>query len=149
MSHLRTRLLALTCTAAAVLSPVGLAAAAAAPSARSLTTPSLTSLRATHPGLDRLLADGTPNGRAIVELDAAPSDSQVASLESLGLTVQPLHRLPMALVEGSVAQIAAAVHPRHRAPTSTPTRSSTTPTRPRRTRCPPRSVRPRSCAPTA
>ena len=109
MSHLRTRLLALTFTAAAMLSPVGVDAAAGAPSVPSLTSPSLTALRATHPGLDRLLAHGTPNGRAIVELDAAPSDSQVASLESLGLTVQPLHRLPMALVEGSVAQIAAAV----------------------------------------
>ena len=56
MSHLRTRLLALTCTAAAVLSPVGLDAAAAAPSARPLTTPTQTSRRATPPGLDRLIS---------------------------------------------------------------------------------------------
>jgi serine protease AprX len=104
MSHLRTRLLALTCAAAAVLSTAGVTTAdAAAP------TSSLTALRGTHPGLDRLLAGGTPTGRAIVEFAAVPTGAQVAALEALGLTVQPMHRLPMALVQGSVAQIAAAV----------------------------------------
>ena len=100
MSQLRTRLLALTCAAAAVLSTSGAAPAA---------TPTAAQLAPTHPGLQRLLDDGTPNGRAIVEFAAAPTATQVDSLESLGLTVQPMRRLPMALVAGSVTAMARAV----------------------------------------
>ena len=103
MSQLRTRLLALTCAAAAVLSTAHVTTADAS------AVSSLESLRATHPGLDRLLDGGTPTGRAIVELDSAPTAADVAALESLGLVVQPMHRLPMALVQGSVAEIAGAV----------------------------------------
>src|SRR6478672_7035580 len=103
MSQLRTRLLALTCAAAAVLSTAHVTTADAS------AVSSLDSLRATHPGLDGLLDGGTPTGRAIVELDAAPTAADVAALEALGLTVQPMHRLPLALVQGSVAEIAGVV----------------------------------------
>ena len=103
MSQLHTRLLALTCAAAAVLSTAHVTTADASAVA------SLESLRVTHPGLDRLLDGGTPTGRAIVELDSAPTAADVAALEALGLVVQPMHRLPMALVQGSVAEIAGAV----------------------------------------
>ncbi|GAB3764413.1 serine protease AprX [Nocardioides ginsengisegetis] len=100
MSHLRTRLLALTCAAAAVLSTTGVTSAESA---------SAQALAGTHPGLARLLAGGTPTGRAIVELPSVPTAAQVSALRGLGLTVQPMHRLPMALVQGSVAQITSAV----------------------------------------
>ncbi|MBB6629242.1 S8 family serine peptidase [Nocardioides sp. KIGAM211] len=111
MSHLRTRLLALTCAAAAVLSTAGITTAGPATAAGTVAASgsSLDVLRATRPGLDRLLSSGTPTGRGIVELDAVPTAAQVDRLEALGLTVQPMHRLPLALVQGSVAQIASAV----------------------------------------
>jgi serine protease AprX len=104
MPLLRTRLTALTCAAAAALTTAGSLPASAAPEATSLPA-----LRTTHPGLDRLLAGGSPTGRAIVELDSVPTTAQVGSLEDLGLSVRPLHRLPMAVVEGTTAQMAAAV----------------------------------------
>jgi serine protease AprX len=104
MSHLRTRLLALTCAAAAVLSATGASSAGATAPA----TPAA-SLAASHPGLDRLLADGTPTGRAIVTFGSVPTIAQVSGLEELGLTVQPLTRLPLALVAGTPGQLAATV----------------------------------------
>jgi serine protease AprX len=60
-------------------------------------------------GLSRLLADGTPSGRAIATFDAVPTGEEVRALESLGLTVQPMTRLPLALVAGSVAAMEDAV----------------------------------------
>jgi serine protease AprX len=102
MSHLRTRLIALVCAAAAALSTTG-APSAAAPA------PAAAQLAASHPGLGRLLADGTPTGRAIVTFAAVPTAAQVSSLEALGLTVQPLTRLPLALVAGTPGQLAATV----------------------------------------
>ena len=106
MSHLRTRLVALTCATAAVLSTTGVTSAAPATADAAV---SLNTLRATHPGLDRVLTSGTPTGRAIVELSAVPSATDVSRLEALGLTVQPMHRLPLALVEGTEPQIASVV----------------------------------------
>lgn len=106
MLHLRTRLLALTCAAAAVLSATGATSAGATAAAAA---PSATALAATHPGLGRLLADGTPTGRAIVTFGSVPTDAQVSALEGLGLTVQPLTRLPLALVAGTPGQLAATV----------------------------------------
>jgi serine protease AprX len=104
MSHLRIRLLALTCAAAAALSATGdTSAGAAAPA------PTATQLAASHPGLGRLLADGTPTGRAIVTFGSVPTAAEVASLEGLGLTVQPMTRLPLALVAGTPGQLAATV----------------------------------------
>jgi serine protease AprX len=104
MSHLRIRLLALTCAAAAALSATGATSAGAAAPA-----PTATQLAASHPGLGRLLADGTPTGRAIVTFGSVPTAAEVASLEGLGLTVQPMTRLPLALVAGTPGQLAATV----------------------------------------
>ena len=104
MSHLRIRLLALTCAAAAALSATGATSAGAAAPA-----PTATQLAASHPGLGRLLADGTPTGRAIVTFGSVPTSAEVASLEGLGLTVQPMTRLPLALVAGTPGQLAATV----------------------------------------
>ena len=104
MSHLRIRLLALTCAAAAALSATGATSAGAAAPA-----PTAAQLAASHPGLGRLLADGTPTGRAIVTFGSVPTAAQVASLEGLGLTVQPMTRLPLALVAGTPGQLAATV----------------------------------------
>ncbi len=104
MSHLRTRLLALTCAAAAVLSTAGVTTADAAAPA-----PTAAQLAGSHPGLARLLADGTPTGRAIVTFAAVPTAAQIDSLRGLGLVVQPMNRLPLALVDGTAAQLAATV----------------------------------------
>lgn len=111
MPSSRTRLLALTCALAAVLSLTGVAAAAA-PAAT--TGPTLAGVApdlapGTHRGLDRLLADGTPNHRAIVTFDAVPTSTQVGALRALGLVVQPMSHLPLALVEGPVPAMVRAV----------------------------------------
>ncbi|CAI9404970.1 S8 family serine peptidase [Nocardioides sp. T2.26MG-1] len=107
MPSSRTRLLALTCALAATLSLTGVASAstAAAPTG----TPTAVALAATHRGLDRLLTDGTPNGRAIVTFDAVPTAAEVGALRALGLTVQPMSHLPLALVDGPVAAMVRAV----------------------------------------
>lgn len=100
MPSSRTRLLALTC---ALVTTLSLAGFAPAPAATAPVPPGV------HLGLDRLLADGTPNDRAIVRFDAVPGAAQVAALETLGLTVQPMRHLPLALVEGPVAAMVQAV----------------------------------------
>lgn len=61
------------------------------------------------PGLSRLLAQGTVGDRGIATFDAVPTTTQVTALKALGLTVQPMKRLPMALVEGTLAQLQSAV----------------------------------------
>ena len=61
------------------------------------------------PGLARLLDNGTPTGRAIATFDSTPTATQVTALKALGLTVQPMKRLPLALVSGTVAQFRSAV----------------------------------------
>ncbi|MEP9361481.1 S8 family serine peptidase [Nocardioides sp. CN2-186] len=100
MPSSRTRLVALTCALSAALSLTGLAvpAADAGPA-----------LDVAHPGLDRLLADGTPDGRAIVTFAAPPTRTEVARLTALGLVVRPMTHLPLALVDGPVAAMTAAV----------------------------------------
>ena len=60
-------------------------------------------------GLTSLLADGTPSGRAIVTLDSVPTPLDVSALKALGLTVQPMRRLPLAIVAGPVAAMRTAV----------------------------------------
>ncbi|MEQ4522848.1 S8 family peptidase [Nocardioides kribbensis] len=117
---LRARLLAVAC-AAAVAAPAGAASYAgavqpvvgvASATTADLALPSaadLAALRATRPGLDRLLATGALEDRAVVSFAAAPSAAQVAALRDLGLVVQPMQRLPLALVQGSTAQLVAAV----------------------------------------
>ncbi len=108
MPSSRTRLLALTCALAATVSLTATPGAdAAAPAASPVASP--VAVDGPHRGLDRLLADGTPNGRAIVTFDAAPTTGEVAALRRLGLTVQPMTHLPLALVDGPVAAMVAAV----------------------------------------
>ena len=106
MPSSRTRLLALTCALAATLSLTGVATA---PTTAAPVAGSVSPVPGAHRGLDRLLADGTPNGRAIVTFDAVPTTTQVGALRALGLTVQPMSHLPLALVEGPVPAMAQAV----------------------------------------
>lgn len=63
------------------------------------------------PGLGRMLAayDPAASIRGIATFDAAPTALQVTSLKSLGLAVQPMRNVPLALVAGSVASMKAAV----------------------------------------
>ena len=95
MPSSRIRLLALT-SALAVALPL-------AAFARADATPDTPSAAGVHAGLERLLAEGTPDHRAIVRFDAVPTAGQVAALSGLGLTVQPMRHLPLALVQGPVA----------------------------------------------
>ena len=61
-------------------------------------------------GLSQLLAAG-PSGsvRAIATFGSIPSAANVAGLKGLGLSVQPLKHLPLALLVGTVAQFQGAV----------------------------------------
>lgn len=64
-----------------------------------------------QPGLARLLAvfDAGAQTRGIATFGGIPSAAQVAALRDLGLVTQPMKRLPLALVYGSVASMQAAV----------------------------------------
>ncbi|MDP2775975.1 MAG: hypothetical protein Q8O61_20645, partial [Nocardioides sp.] len=110
MSHLRSRMVALTCAATLAFPLAGATdavATGATPAVSSTVSASpagtLDALRATHAGLDRLLETGAFRDRAIVTFRETPTAGQVGALRALGLTVQPLRRLPMALVAGPTA----------------------------------------------
>ncbi len=62
-------------------------------------------------GLDRLDASFDPTSvvRGIATFSSMPTAADVATLQALGLTVQPMKHLPLALVRGPVASIDAAV----------------------------------------
>ena len=62
-------------------------------------------------GLGQILAayGGGATVRGIATFDGVPTGAQVGGLRSLGLTVQPMHRLPLALVYGPVSSMQAAV----------------------------------------
>ena len=77
---------------------------AAAPAADLLPT-------VTQPGLSRLLAayDGTALTRGIATFDTVPDAAVVAALRNRGLVTQPMRRVPLALVYGSVATMQGAV----------------------------------------
>src|SRR6185503_13460190 len=63
-------------------------------------------------GLSQLLAAysvATP-ALGIAEFTATPTGGQVASLRSLGLVVQPMRHLPLALVYGTVGSMQSAVN---------------------------------------
>ena len=107
MPKLRTRLVALTCAGAALLSTAAVTTVTAQASTASTT--STTSSVATRLGLARLVRSGTPTGRAIATFDAVPTAAQVAALRDLGLTVQPMKKLPLALVAGPVSTMVQAV----------------------------------------
>jgi serine protease AprX len=64
------------------------------------------------PGISSLLAStaaGAASLRGIATFGAVPTAAQVASLESLGLVVQPMRHVPLALVAGPVTSMQAAV----------------------------------------
>lgn len=63
------------------------------------------------PGLTRLLAayDGVALTRGIATFDAIPTATQVAALQGLGLAVQPMHQVPLAVVHGTAASMQSAV----------------------------------------
>ncbi len=62
-------------------------------------------------GLSQLLASTSTRAavRGIAEFDSVPTAAQVAGLENLGLVVQPMRHVPLALVLGPVAAMQAAV----------------------------------------
>jgi serine protease AprX len=67
---------------------------------------------AATPGLERLaVVDVNAVGaiRGIATFDTVPTAANTAALKALGLTVQPMKHLPLALVRGSVSQMQAAV----------------------------------------
>ena len=107
MSLLRSRLTALTCAAAAVLSTSGVTSAATGSTAPATSWSSVSP--APHPGLQLLLSDAVPRGFGIATFDAVPTASQVAELVDLGLVVQPMKRLPLAIVGGTDAALSDAV----------------------------------------
>ena len=79
----------------------------AATSARALTVPGVL-----PPGLASLLsstASGATVLRGIATFETVPSASQVSALEGLGLIVQPMRNVPLALVLGPVSSMQAAV----------------------------------------
>ena len=98
MSPLRTRLAALTCAAAVVLAsgPVSGSAHAEAPAPSRI-------------GLDRLLASDADSARGIATFSAVPTAAEVRALRRLGLVVQPMQQLPLALVQGPVSALTKAV----------------------------------------
>jgi serine protease AprX len=103
MPRLRTRGLALTCVVAAVLSTSGTTSAATG-NAAPATTEAVVS-----PGLQLLRADATARGFGIATFDAVPTAEQVDALVDLGLVVQPMRRLPLAIVGGTDAALLEAV----------------------------------------
>jgi serine protease AprX len=78
-----------------------------------LVSPSVTSVAASaaRPGLSQLLAVNslTANVRGIAEFSAVPSASQVTALNRLGLLVQPMQKVRLALVAGPVSAMKKAV----------------------------------------
>ena len=66
---------------------------------------------ASHPGLTRLLASPTVAGAVvgIATFDDVPGAASVAQLRTLGLEVQAMKQLPLAIVKGPVASLRQAV----------------------------------------
>ena len=92
---------------AAALAVASLASSWAAGSARALSLPV-----AMPPGISSLLAStasGATGLRGIATFESVPTASQVTALESLGLVVQPMRHVPLALVAGAIASMQAAV----------------------------------------
>ncbi len=92
---------------AAALALASLATSLAAGSARALSLPGVLPI-----GISSLLAStasGATSLRGIATFDSVPTASQVTALESLGLVVQPMRHVPLALVAGAVTSMQAAV----------------------------------------
>ncbi len=94
-------------TLAALTSAIVLAASLSGPVAATPTDPRATSTSPGTVGLSRLPSGGDIKG--IATLDTVPTEADVSLLEGLGLTVQPMEHLPLALVEGPVAAMRTAV----------------------------------------
>ena len=62
-------------------------------------------------GLSQLVTTYAPTAsvRGIAEFGSVPTGAQVSALEALGLVVQPMRHVPLALVSGTVASMQAAV----------------------------------------
>ena len=73
--------------------------------------PSVALVANASPGLSRLLSAFDPSDvvRGIASFEAPPDASRVATLQGLGLAVQPLRHVPLALVVGPVATLEGAV----------------------------------------
>jgi serine protease AprX len=93
------------------LTAVGALILAAAMAALPISARPASGLLETPIGLGNLLAahGGTAVVRGIATFDTVPTATQVASLEALGLAVQPMRHVPLALVRGPVAAMQAAV----------------------------------------
>jgi serine protease AprX len=98
MSPLRTRLAALTCAAAVMIASGPVAGSAHA-----------TADAPSRVGLDRLLAADTGSARGIATFSAVPTPTEVRALRDLGLVVQPMQELPLALVQGPTSALTKAV----------------------------------------
>ena len=96
--NVHARLHALAASVAIAVAPVATSSAQSLPSAD-------------QPGLSRLLAvhEGAALVRGIATFDAVPTAAQVAALRNLGLVTQPMRRVPLALVYGSVSTMQGAV----------------------------------------
>lgn len=93
-------------TAAAVLA----LATTTVPAFADLTAPPVVPVAtAATPGLDRLLAEGSGAATGIATLDAVPTSAVASALGSLGLEVQLMEHLPLAIVRGPVSAMQAAV----------------------------------------
>ncbi|MEU2612992.1 S8 family serine peptidase [Micromonospora sp. NPDC007271] len=104
----QTRLAALCCAATLAIGTLGTPTATAA-GVLDNNTLSLDAGTALPVGLSRLLASANPTGRGIATFGTVPTSLQVQALNSLGLTVQPMRHLPLALVSGPVDAMRAAV----------------------------------------
>src|SRR5262245_24349860 len=73
--------------------------------------PGASAVSATTRGFSQLLATNTLTDvvRGIAVFPSVPSAAQAASLNSLGLTVQPMHKVRLALVQGKVSAMKRAV----------------------------------------
>ena len=112
MTSLRRRTLTLLCAVPSVLASTLLLPAAAS----AITTPLgssfgqlVNSAGISHPGLDRLLAEGTPDKRAIVTFASKPTAAQISALRALGLVVQPMKTLPLTIVQGTVEEMTSVI----------------------------------------
>jgi serine protease AprX len=71
----------------------------------------MTAASATPTGLSQILAVNAPTtvARGIATFSAVPTAGQVNALKGLGLTVQPMHKVRLALVQGPVSAMQLAV----------------------------------------
>jgi serine protease AprX len=93
------------------LVPLAIIAAVAATLASGAVALGGSTATADTPGLDRLSVIDATAGvlRGIATFDSVPTAANTAALQAVGLTVQPMKHLPLALVRGTVPQMQTAV----------------------------------------